>query len=826
MTGQEQDPAGAAASYDTADSERFALSNDQVRWRCDPSQLEFQTTEEVEPARGVVGQDAAVDALRFGLECYAQGQNVFIRGLTGTGRMTLVRQMLEQISPACPAAPDRCYVHNFAQSDRPMLISLPRGTARAFARRMDEAIEFISSDLARALSDEGTTSRRQAIERSAQQRVKAVIEPFEKELQEAGLALVKVQVGPVEQAAIFPVVAGKPVPPEEFQQLHAAGQVTDEQRRQVEENLETHRQRLEDISHEMMQVRLEVTESMTGFVKGQARTVLQRFTARLGTEFPQPQVSRFLEAMIDDVVENHLDKLASATEFVRRYRVNVLHDHVDEKSCPVVVEHTPTLSNLIGSVDRESGPDGRSISDHMMIHDGSLLRADGGYLIVEARDVLGEPGAWKVLMRTVRTGRLEIVPPELSLPWLGPSVKPEPIDLNVKVILIGDAEVYYLLDAMDPDFPQQFKVLADFDSVLPRDVPAIRHYASVLAKVAAEENLPPFDRSAVAALVEHGARIAARNGKLTARFSRVCDIAREAAFIATTDGRKLVTRDDVTATVRRTKFRANLPSRRFRELVADGTIRVQTTGRVVGQVNGLAVMSAGQLAYGFPARITATIGAGAAGAINIDREANLSGAIHTKGFYILSGLLRHLLQTDHPLAFTASIAFEQSYGGIDGDSASGAEICCLLSALTGVPLRQDVAMTGAIDQHGHILAVGAVNEKIEGFFDACSDLGLNGSQGVIIPASNAGDLVLREDVAEACREGRFRVYAVQTVNDALEILTGIPAGERDESGSYGEGTLLAMAVERAHVFWIKAALAANIAAEVAGEIGSDEDEDQ
>jgi len=425
----------------------------------------------------------------------------------------------------------------------------------------------------------------------------------------------------------------------------------------------------------------------------------------------------------------------------------------------------------------------------------------------------------------LRTGRLEIVPSDLSAPWFGPLVKPEPIALNLKVVLIGSSELYYLLDGMDPDFPLMFKVLADFDSVIERDREGVVRYGEVLARIAREEGLPPFDRTAVAALAEHGARIAARQGKLTTRFGRLADLAREAAFVAAKAGGGQVTAVEVSEAIDRSKRRANLPSRRFRELLADGTIQVRTSGSVVGQINGLAVLQAGALTYGFPARITATIGPGTAGVINIEREAALSGAIHTKGFYILGGLLRHLLRTVHPLAFDASLAFEQSYGGIDGDSASGAEICCLLSSLTDVPLRQDLAMTGAIDQHGHILPVGGVNEKIEGFYDTCHDIGLTGSQGVIIPQANAGDLMLRPDVVEACGAGRFRVHAVQRVHEALELLTGWPAGARLDDLSYPEGTLLGLATAQAFYYWAQAARGAEALAAMEEGFDSDLDED-
>ncbi|MCP4656282.1 MAG: AAA family ATPase [bacterium] len=343
----------------------------------------------------------------------------------------------------------------------------------------------------------------------------------------------------------------------------------------------------------------------------------------------------------------------------------------------------------------------------------------------------------------------------------------------------------------------------DFDSVIDRDDDGAKKYGGVLARIAREEELPPFHRTAVAALAEHGARVAGLHGKLTARFGRIADIAREAAFLARKAEQETVSAANVVEAITRTRQRAELPSRRFRELLCDGTIHVQISGEVVGQVNGLAVIRTGPLTYGFPARITASIGAGTAGIIDIEGQAALSGSIHTKGFHILGGLLRHLLQTDHPLAFSASLAFEQSYGSIDGDSASAAEICCLLSALTATPVRQGIAITGSIDQLGRVQAIGGVNEKIEGFYDTCRCAGMSGEQGVIIPRSNAGDLMLRRDVVDACTEGRFHVYAVESVHQALEALTGVPAGERGEDGDYPEGTLLATAVEKAREFWLK-----------------------
>ena len=551
------------------------------------------------------------------------------------------------------------------------------------------------------------------------------------------------------------------------------------------------------------EVRRRYHRAVHAVVEETARAVLGEVARDILTEFPGEDVQTFLSQVVDDVAERRLSGQAE-DDPLRTYGVNVLIEHEDGDACPVVVENIPTLSNLLGTIDREWGPLGASRSHSSMIRAGSLLRADGGYLIMEARDVITEPGAWRVLLRTLKHRLLEIVPAEMSWPVMPPSMKPEPIPVNVKVILLGDTNLYYMLDAYEPDFASLFKVLADFHPEITRGPEGVAQYAGVLARIAKEEGLLPFHRTAVAALAEHGARVAARRDKLTARFSRVADLALEAAFLATRAKAPHVRGQDVEEAVRRTKARAELPSVRFREFLADGTIKVQVKGDVVGQINGLAVIHAGPLTYGFPARITASVGAGTAGIINIEGQAQLSGAIHTKGFHILGGCLRTLLHAEHPLAFSASLAFEQSYGGIDGDSASCAEICCLLSGLTGIPIRQGIAITGAIDQAGNVEAIGGVNEKIEGFFDTCRDMGLTGEQGVVVPKSNAGELMLRADVVEACREGRFHVWAVERVEEAIEVLTGVPAGKVDEEGEYPDDTILGAARQKAREYWLKA----------------------
>ncbi|MFN0058159.1 MAG: Lon protease family protein [Planctomycetota bacterium] len=792
------------------------LSSAALRWRCDPKRLGCESTAEVPPLSGIVGQATALEALRFGIECTAPGQNVFVRGLSGAGRITLVRHMLDELRPLCPTKLDRCFVHNFKEPDRPRLISLPPGAGRDLRRRLRDFARFIRNSLKDCLASGPSRARRDALEAEARAQVTQVSAPLNAALAEAGLALVTVVTGPVSQTAIFPLYSGQPVPGEEFQRLAAQGKVTADEVQAFKTNVQRFEKQLETVTENVREVYRQTTASIRDLVEETTRKILGELADTISGAHPVESVRRFLDEVIQDVIEHRLvdssesdDEEASEAQLdvdaedpLELYGINVLLDQNADHVAPIIVEHTPTLAKLLGTVEPEWTPHGApGRSDYRRIRAGALLRADGGYLVLDARDLLAENGAWKVLVRTLRTGFLEIVPSELGWPAHHSSVKPEPIPVRFRVVLVGDGEIYELLDTFDTDFKDLFKVLADFDSVLDREPEGLHLYAGVLARIVREEQLLHFHAGAVAALVEHGARIAARKGKLTARFARIADLAREASFLAKRTARTLVMHEDVTEAVRRTKRRADLPSRRFQELLVDGTIRVQTRGSVVGQINGLAVIHSGPLTYGFPARITASIGAGASGVIDIEGESQLSGSIHTKGFHILGGLLRHLLSTEHALAFTASLAFEQSYGGIDGDSASLAEACCLLSALAKIPLRQSLAITGAIDQFGHVQAIGSVNEKIEGFFDTCAHVGLTGDQGVIIPLSNAGDLMLRPDVVAAAATGKFHIYAIETVQDAIELLTGIAAGVREKNGGYPAGTVLDHAVQKTHMYY-------------------------
>jgi ATP-dependent Lon protease len=750
---------------------------------------------------GIGGQNDAVEALRFGLTFDAPGHHVFVRAIMGTGRLTLVHHVLAQVERALPPAPDRCYVRNFAHPERPRLISLPVGTAERFRRAVEDLITFLRDELHDGLEAERSRTETAEIDRRAEEEMRTVTDPLDAELAAAGLALMMAQTPGGIRPVLVPRVADEPVPPDKVQELLDSGALAAEDLEARFARAKELSERVEQVSEHAIEIRRRRQEAHRRLLESDARRLLARHVGNIRAAFPTPEVARFLDELVEDVVEHRLGGRREDKDFLRAYRVNVVISRRADDPAPRVVEEAPSVQTLLGSIDVPLDADESLADAHLWIHAGSILRADGGWLVLDARDLLSEPGGWHVLVRTLRGGRLDFTVPDTASPFRGPTLKPEPIHVHLKVVLLGDPFIYHALDGGDLDFPQLFKVLVDVEAEFPRDAATVRLYARMLARIGHDEQLPEFSAAAVAALAEHGARIAAQRGKLTARLARVADIAREAAYLARDRGDQVVTDLDVIGAVRRTKYRANLPARRFQEAITEGSIRILTQGRAVGQINGLAVIHAGPLTYGFPTRISATTAPGSGGAINIESAAHLSGAIHQKSHFILGGLLRNLLALPHPLVFDASIAFEQSYGSVDGDSASAAAICCLLSAITNLPLRQDLAMTGAIDQMGNVLPIGAVNEKIEGFFDTCAATGLTGTQGVVVPAANVGDLMLRLDVVDACTAGRFSVYAVESITEAIELFFDCPAGERDAEGRYPPESPVGRAVARAGEFW-------------------------
>ncbi len=776
------------------------LPANKLRWQCPRPWLDFGTTAELDTSEPPGVQQSAAEALKFGLEVKGFGQNVFVRALPGTGRLGLVRRVLEKVKIPGPPPDDHCFVHNFSHPDSPRLLSVDAGRGPALQKRVDEMIRFIVEDLADLLSTPQVHVKTQKLHDAAEHEIQAISAPFEAHLDKVGLALAQLEDEDGDQETLLlPTIEGQPVPFEKLHALAAQGAVDPEKVAKLQASAHSLTAKLRSVTTRAVRVRKRMERSVRELVLGEVRSVLSDAVADIRTGWPRAQA--WLSEVIEDVTE-HLGLFAEHPAITQRYKVHVLTSRNPDETPPVVVELVPTVQRLLGGVDPVVPVEAVPSAPHLGIHAGSLLRADGGVLIIDAREIAGEPGAWAALKRALRTGVVQLTPPDNASTTLRiAGIKPEPIPVRVKVVLLGEPVVYYVLDETDADFDQLFKVLVDLDEVIERDKAGAQIYAQFVARLQRKEGLSDFSGGAVAALVDHGARIAEEKGKLTTRFGRIADIVREAAYYATKRGAPKTHREDIEHAILAGKQRADQPGRRFRERVDSGVIRVCTTGTKVGQLNGLAVIQAGPLRYGFPSRITASVGPGIAGAIHVEREAHLSGHIHTKGFFILRGLLRNLLDTPHPLVFDASLTHEQSYGGIDGDSASGAEFVCLLSALNRTPVRQGLAMTGAIDQHGNILPIGAVNEKIEGFFDTCAHAGLDGTQGVLIPSSNVGDLQLRRDVVEACRAGRFHVWGVSRIQEALALFTGREVGEPRADGTYPEETLLAEAVGRARVLW-------------------------
>ena len=796
----ESAPDAPSSSHPSRIAATVAASD--LRWTCD-EELGVDDTSAVAPLHGLEHQRIAIDALTFGMDCGGTGHNMFVRGLRGGRRLELVAELIREHLVGDGPSIEYAYVCNFAAPDRPQLLRLPVGAGQEFKHKVKKLAKFIRDELSTALESDALKMRREALERREQDAMSAVTGPFGEALKEAGLELVSVQHGDSAVPAIFPLVDDEPLAPEDFEEKYEAGEIGEEKYGEYRENLQKFEEQLAEITSRVSGILRLYADRRKELMESPARTLLRRRTEPIHQAFPGEDVRHFLDSLIEDVVENRIEKgMLASYDPVSFYGVNILEPRKPDAPRPVIVENHPSLSNLIGNVEHDSRHSDPSLfDDHRLIRPGSLLRADGGCLVIDARDLLSEKSAWSVIVRTLRAEELQIAAPELKSSSASPSLKPDPIPLSVRIVLVGDAKTYRKLETNEPDFADLFKVLADFESTLPRDCDSVKTYAGVLARLVSREPLPPFDLSGICAVAEQGARFADAPKRLTTHFDQIEDLAREAAYLARQKGSTSVVRQDVEEAFARASERANLAARRYRMLLEAGTYNVSTSGLEIGQVNGLAVMRSAQLPYALPARVTAAIGPGTKGFVDIESEASLSGNIHKKAFHILGGLLRHLLEADHPLTLSASIAFEQNYGRIEGDSASGAEACCLLSCLAGVPIDQGVAMTGAVDQRGRIQAVGGVNEKIEGFYDACQSMSLTGSQGVILPRDNVGALMLRRDVVEACVEGRFHVYAVDSLREALEILTGIRVGERDADGHYPEDTLLGRAAARARALW-------------------------
>jgi len=778
----------------------------KLRWRCDPSQFAFQTTEELKECPiNIIGQGRALEALRLGLGVRTDGYNIFVSGNVGSGRSTVVRRVLGEVEPGEGAPEDIVFVHNFADTDQPRLLKFPAGQGKAFREAMDELIESLTRDLPKLFDSEEYRKHRGAMVEAASKKQKGELKEFEKRVQAEGFALVQVQMGPLMRPQLVPVVAGNPVDMDQLESLVEQGQFKRADFDKLQRKLVQLRNEMEGLGKKFRNVDRELRRQVARLDRELARPLVEEALGDVKAALDVEGLDIFLTQVASDLLDN-LDQFREATDGspaenaaagkpgepaagAERYRVNVIVDNSRTKGRPIIWETTPSYRNLFGAIEKVRTATGEWDTDHTRIKGGSLLRANGGFLVLDAMDVLTEAGVWAALKRTLRTRSVEIQSFDPFYFFSGNSIKPEKVPIDVKVIMIGTKYIHNLLYHVDEDFKKIFKVKAEFAVHTQLSEDEIRNFACFVHKKVNDDGLPHFQRDAVAAVVEHAVRLAGANEKLTTRFTEIADVIRESGYWAAAKKSKSVKASHVDQALEQRVYRVNLIEEMLRERIDEGQVLIDLKGSVVGQINGLAVLDLGDHAFALPSRITATTAMGRAGIIDIDREAEMSGSIHTKGVLILSGFLRARFAQDKPLALTASLCFEQNYGGVEGDSASSAELYALLSCLSGVALHQGIAVTGSVNQKGEIQPIGGVNEKIEGFFDLCRIKGLDGTHGVMIPVRNLSNLMLRKDVVAAVRGGRFHVWAISTIEEGLEILTGLKAGERSSDGSYPEDSI-------------------------------------
>ncbi len=789
------------------------LAPPQLCRRSRAEDLDFETTEQLADVEAPLGQDRATAALAFGTAMRHEGYNVYVLGPPGLGRHGLVERVLAARAAGEPTPPDWCYLHDFASGQRPRAVQLPAGRAAPFRQDLEKLVEELRAALPASFESDEYRTRVQVLEKQLAERREAVVQKEQRRGEERAITVVRTPMG----LAVAPVKDGQVLDPDQFHKL------PEEERERIQKDLTAVQEDLQAALRAIPRLEREHREQVKAVNREVALFAVEHLIDEVRARYADlPAAVAHLDAVQRDVVENvheflgaaesedaagQVRKLLAETPAFRRYGANVVVDHAATRGAPVVYEDLPTHANLVGRIEHHAHF-GALVTDFTLIRAGALHRANGGYLVLDARALLQQPFAWDDLKRALRARQVRIEPPERLLGLSGTaSLEPEPIPLEVKVVLVGDRQLHHLLAELDPDFPALFKVEADFDDDLPRDPERERGYARLVATVARRERLRPLDRGAVARVLERASRLAGDGSRLTAHLRSLGDLLREADHFAARSGRAVVARADVQAAVDAQIARADRVRQRLLDEIGRGTYLIDTAGERAGVVNGLSVLQLAGYAFGRPSRITARVRLGRGEVVDIEREVELGGPIHSKGVLILAGFLGGRYAADRPFTLAASLVFEQSYGGVEGDSASSAELYALLSALSGLPIRQSIAVTGSVNQLGEVQAVGGVDEKIEGFFDVCRARGLTGQQGVVIPAANASRLMLRDDVVAAAAERRFHVWAVDHVDQGIELLTGVAAGERRPDGSWADGSVnarvaarLADLAERARAF--------------------------
>jgi len=760
---------------------------------CDPRSLRFTTTAELEPLTEIIGQERATRALHFGIGMTRSGYNLYVMGPPGMGRHAMVRHYLEERSTDRPPPDDWCYLNNFEQPHKPIALRLPPGMGRKLRDDMAQLVEELAGALPAAFEGDEYRNRIQALEDELKEQQEHAFNDLSEEAGKHNVRLFRTPSG----FTFAPLKDGEVIGPEEFEKL------PEKEQNRIEEVVANLQERLKAIIQQFPQLRRETREKVKALNRETAKAVVDHYLDEMKADYHRfEQVQHYLARVEEDLIENVKDFLKTEEggegipgqhnvdpKQLHRYQVNLLIDNTDRRGAPIVHADHPTYLNLIGRAEHLAQY-GTLITDFTLLKPGALHAANGGYLILDAHKLLTQPYAWDALKRSLYANEIHIESLERRLSLISTvALEPEPIPLDIKVVIIGDRLLYYLLYEYDPDFAELFKVSADFDNRIDRNEVNQQSYAQLVATVAHKEQLRPFERDAVARIIEHGSRLVEDAEKLSTHMRAVTDLMREADHWAGINGSEVIRRQEVQEAIDQQIYRTSRVRERIQEEIARGTLLINTEGARVGQINGLSVLSMGESSFGQPSRITATVHLGEGSVVDIEREVELGGALHSKGVMILSSFLAARYAQRQPLSLAASLVFEQSYAMVDGDSASLAELCALLSALSGLPIRQSLAVTGSIDQHGLVQPIGGVNEKIEGFFDVCRVRGLNGEQGVVIPVANIKHLMLREDVVAAAEGERFHIYPVSSVDAALEMLTGLKAGAPDADGNYPEETV-------------------------------------
>ncbi|MBU8933794.1 MAG: AAA family ATPase [candidate division Zixibacteria bacterium] len=768
-----------------------------------------KTSDDICACTGVIGQERAVAAMKTGLEIDSPGYNMFIAGAGGTGRVAAVKQVLQDAKSKRPNLSDVCYVNNFKNDDCPIILTFKAGDGVRFKKDMAYLVNSMRKAVPKIFMSEDYKDRQNRVVREFEGRQKKLIHGFEERLSGAGFVMVQLQASMGIRNEIQPLIDDEPVSLEKLEQLERDGKFSLSRLDELRRTWDSLRREFDATTVESKKLTNKMEDALEKLSLSIVSPLVSDKISLIKKRFPDEKVVSYLEEA-EEAMLSDLDRFREAQprrgeeepppyrkrEPFEEFSVNLILDNSSTETIPVIIEKSPSYKNLFGSLERVVDRFGYWRTDFTRIFAGSLLKAAGGYLVLDAMDVMTEPGVWMHLKRALRNQEIEITGFDPFYMMAGSGIKPEPIPFNVKVILIGEARTYHLLWRLDDDFKKIFKIKAEFDTNVKSDNKRLRTHYEFVRRIVEQEQLPTFDLSGMQAVAEYGMRLAGRRGKLTTRFSLIADIIRESSFCARTRRGRQVQRKDVYRAMELKRSRVNLVEDKIQEMIDTDTLIISSSGTAVGQINGLSVYSMGEYSFGRPTRITVSTSMGRAGVINIERESDLSGPTHNKGVLILSGYLRGIFAQDKPLQMTASISFEQSYGGVDGDSASSTEIYAIISSLSGIPLKQSIAVTGSVNQKGIIQPIGGVNEKVEGFYDVCRSRRLSGNQGVMIPYQNVTDLLLRPDVIDAVKTGKFHIYPVKTISEGIEVLTGRIAGRRLKNGKFTLGSVFAAVDER------------------------------